>query len=813
MNPQTKNYKHILIVTGEVSGDLHASYLLKSIKKLLPDVMVTAVGSEKLRETGAHIFADLSKKSTIGFLEPLKHIPYLISIKNKLLKFIIRREVDLIILVDYQGFNMIIAKKAKKHNIPLAYYIPPQDWIWGSRKGMKKITSTVDKIVAIFQQEYEIYKGFTDNVRYFGHPLVEIIDKFKQSRTTVQLEKRYIALFPGSRKQEIHYVLPEILSIVSRIKDQGSFIINLANNHFENFVRKQLKKFQLKIPVVIGKGYEILAQSKYLIATSGTISLEATIMEIPHTILYKFHPLSYPLIKIILKKKFKLNYFSIPNILTDKEIIPEYLQNIPAKKIATNITNTLHNKDKINSIKTDLKNIKTYLQVPNQTNIIDSIAEYVVHDLIHDKKSENIQSLPHILNQETKGIHPLHLENIIVQKYGGTSVGSTEKIKLIAKRIIKKKKQQKNIVVIVSAMGKSTDQLVSLAKEIMPTPSGREYDALLSTGESISAALLAMAINMEGYNSISLTGRQAGVYTEDHHNKARILDVQPQRILKELQKDNIVIITGFQGINSQGDTTTIGRGGSDTSAVVIAAALKAECCEIYTDVDGIYTTNPNLVQKAKKLDIVSYDEMLEMASLGAGVLHPRAVEGAKEYKLELHVRSSYNFEKGTLVKEVSKMEIKNPVTGIAYDSNVAKIAIQGIPDRPGIAGELFTLLSDKKINVDTIVQSNQDHGTNGIAFTVSSDDLKQAITITENFAKETHAHTTIHDKDVAKVSIIGVGMVSIPGVASKMFAMLGQNNINIDLITTSEIKVSCIIKESQTEQAVRILHKAFKLED
>ncbi len=403
------------------------------------------------------------------------------------------------------------------------------------------------------------------------------------------------------------------------------------------------------------------------------------------------------------------------------------------------------------------------------------------------------------------------MKNIVVQKYGGTSVGTTEKIKNVAERILSFKAKGKNLVVIVSAMGDSTDELIKLAKEITPNPSGREYDALISTGEAVSASLVAMALKQKGQEAVSLSGRQAGVHTEDMHGKARILDVKPTRILEELKAGKIVIITGFQGVNSFDDTTTIGRGGSDTSAVVIAAALKAELCEIYTDVDGVYTTNPNLIKDARKLDVIAYDEMLEFASLGAGVLHPRAVEVAKAYGIEIHVRSSFNYNEGTIVKEVLKMEIKNPVTGVAYDENTAKIAILGLSDEPGVAGNLFTQLADSKVNVDMIVQSNQVNQKNDIAFTVSLDDFHKAKEITEALAKKVKAEKVVYDQEVAKVSIVGVGMVSSPGVAARMFSMLGEKGINIDLISTSEIKVSCIIDRKLTAEAVKILHSGFDL--
>ena len=400
----------------------------------------------------------------------------------------------------------------------------------------------------------------------------------------------------------------------------------------------------------------------------------------------------------------------------------------------------------------------------------------------------------------------------IVQKYGGTSVGSIEKIQRVADRIISNKEKGYHMVVIVSAMGDFTDELVSLAKQIDPYPSGREYDALLATGESISSSLLAMALTKKGHSAISLTGWQAGVYTESAHNKAKILDVKPARILSELQNDKIVIVNGFQGINSDDDITTIGRGGSDTSAVAIAAALKAEYCEIYTDVDGVYTTNPNLIKEARKHDVIDYDEMLELASLGAQVLHPRAVEGAKAYGVILVVRNSYNYNEGTIVKEVSRMEIKNPVTGIAYDENTSKIAITGLPDKPGTAGKLFTELAVAKINVDMIVQSNQTDAHNDIAFTVPQDEYAKALELTKAFATKVGAKDVVSKEHVSKVSIVGVGMVSSPGVAAKMFSLLGENSINIDLITTSEIKVSCIIDNKETKKAVQLLHTGFNLD-
>ncbi|MFH1429333.1 MAG: aspartate kinase [Candidatus Margulisiibacteriota bacterium] len=401
---------------------------------------------------------------------------------------------------------------------------------------------------------------------------------------------------------------------------------------------------------------------------------------------------------------------------------------------------------------------------------------------------------------------------IIVQKFGGTSVGDTQKIKNVATRVIAAQKGGNNVVVVVSAMGKTTDDLIRLAKEINSSPTDREMDALLATGEKVSAALLAMAIHAQGVKSVSLTGEQAGVFTEAAHSKAKILDINPERIINELNDDHIVIITGFQGVNENQDITTIGRGGSDTSAVAIAAALKADYCEIFTDVDGVYTADPREVKNARKLDVVSYEEMLELASLGAGVLHPRAVETAQFHNLAIHVRSSFNNNEGTFVKEVQAMERKKAVTGVAHDEDVAKITIFGIPDKPGTAAKLFSKLGEAKINVDMIVQSShQQKDANDIAFTIPRLDLDKAIAIANSIVKEVGATEVRFAADVAKVSIVGVGMISTPGVAAKMFTSLGEAGINIDMISTSEIKVSCVVAEQDVKKAVQVVHDAFGL--
>jgi aspartate kinase len=401
---------------------------------------------------------------------------------------------------------------------------------------------------------------------------------------------------------------------------------------------------------------------------------------------------------------------------------------------------------------------------------------------------------------------------IIVQKYGGTSVGSVERIKKVAARITVAKSAGNDVVVIVSAMGDTTDDLIELLKGVTDNPDPREYDMLLSTGEQVSAALVTMAIHSLGFKAISLTGWQAGIHTEDIPSKARITHIKLDRVQKELHEGKIVVVTGFQGIDSHGDITTIGRGGSDTSAVVIAAALKADVCEIYTDVDGVYTADPRIVNDARKLKTVSYDEMLELASLGAQVLHPRSVECAKNYGLVIHLRSSMSDLEGTYIKEVSDMEKKDVVSGVALDTNIAKVGILKVPDKPGIAAKLFRSLGDEKINVDMIIQSIHPSGSHAdMAFTVNKTEMKKAVDVTNKVAKELGAEGVVSDSDVAKISIVGVGMISKPGVAGTMFEALGKNGINIEMISTSEIKISCVIKAEQGKKAMEILHKEFIL--
>lgn len=402
---------------------------------------------------------------------------------------------------------------------------------------------------------------------------------------------------------------------------------------------------------------------------------------------------------------------------------------------------------------------------------------------------------------------------LIVQKYGGTSVGSISRIKAVARRVVKTVQQGDKVVVVVSAMAGETDKLIGLSHQITDMPDEREMDLLLSSGERVSSALTAMAIQKLGYRAMSFTGRQVGIITDSAHTKAMIERVEADRLKKALQDGVIPVIAGFQGIDVFSDVTTLGRGGSDTTAVAIAVALNADICEIYTDVDGVYTADPRIVKEAKKMDRISYDEMLEMASLGAKVLHGRAVEFAKKYNAQVIVRSSFNNKPGTLVtKEDEEME-KIVVSGVTHDKNQARITIMGVPDRPGIAARLFNAIADANIVVDMIVQnvSTRTKKTD-ISFTVPKVDAKKAFSITKEVSRELGAGGVNMNTDIAKVSIVGVGMRSHFGVASKMFETLAKNDINIMMISTSEIKVSCVIDVKDTEKAVKALHLAFILE-
>lgn len=402
--------------------------------------------------------------------------------------------------------------------------------------------------------------------------------------------------------------------------------------------------------------------------------------------------------------------------------------------------------------------------------------------------------------------------SLVVQKFGGSSVADPEKINNVANRVIEYKKAGHQVLVVVSAMGKSTDELIGLASKITKNPTAREMDMLLSTGEQVSIALLAMSIQSKSFAVVSLTGHQAGIQTNRAHGKAKIIDIKTERLKKELENDNIIIVAGFQGISDQDDITTLGRGGSDTTAVALAAALNADICEIYTDVDGIYTSDPRIVKNASKLQSISYDEMLELASLGALVLQPRAVEFAKLKNVKLHVRSSFNYNDGTVVQEVEDLEKAMVVSGVACDKNVTKIAVFDVPDRPGIAYQLFDALAEADINVDMIIQSHEQEEKNDISFTVTRDDKEQAVKITKKIADAIGARGVASDDTVAKVSIVGAGMKTNPGVAAKMFEVLFKSNINIQMISTSEIKVSCVIDEAQAEEAILGLHTAFGLD-
>ncbi|MBQ4153364.1 MAG: aspartate kinase [Oscillospiraceae bacterium] len=397
---------------------------------------------------------------------------------------------------------------------------------------------------------------------------------------------------------------------------------------------------------------------------------------------------------------------------------------------------------------------------------------------------------------------------LIVQKFGGSSVKDAERVFNVAGIITETYAKGNNVVVVVSAQGDTTDDLIEKAKEINPHASKREMDVLLTTGEQISMSLLAMAIEKLGYPVVSLTGWQAGFLTTSDYGNARIRKLNPERINRELDKKNIVIVSGFQGVNRFDDLTTLGRGGSDTSAVAIAAALHADLCQIYTDVDGVYTADPRKVKTAKKLDEVSFDEMLELASLGAQVLHNRSVEMAKKYSVNMEVVSSYERKPGTKVKEVVKVE-KMLIKGVAKDSDIARIAVVGLPDEPGIAFKIFSNLSRKKVNVDIILQSIGRNNTKDISFTCPLSQVAAAKEVLENDLEHLGAEKIEINENVAKVSIVGAGMQSNPGVAATMFEALFEAGINISMISTSEIKISVLIKKENADKAVAVIHDAF----
>ena len=401
---------------------------------------------------------------------------------------------------------------------------------------------------------------------------------------------------------------------------------------------------------------------------------------------------------------------------------------------------------------------------------------------------------------------------LIVQKYGGTSVGDLSRIRNVARRVAKTRQEGNDVVVVVSAMSGETDRLIQLAYQASDNPDLREYDALISTGEQVSMALLAITLNAMGVPSKSFLAPQIRIITDNAFAKARIQRVEIKRLRKELKAGIIPIVAGFQGMDKNGNITTLGRGGSDTTGVALAAALKADVCEIYTDVEGVYTTDPNICQEARKLSRITYDEMMEMASLGAKVLQIRSVEFAKKYNVPLHVRSSFSEKNGTFViKEGEKME-RVLVSGVTYNKNEARITVVRVPDKPGIASRIFTPISDANIVVDMIIQNNSADGYTDLTFTVPKVDFKKALKLVKKAAEEIKAQEVLTDENIAKVSIVGAGMVSHAGVASKMFTALANENINILMISTSEIKISCVVDAKYGELAARVLHQAFGLD-
>jgi len=401
---------------------------------------------------------------------------------------------------------------------------------------------------------------------------------------------------------------------------------------------------------------------------------------------------------------------------------------------------------------------------------------------------------------------------IVVQKYGGSSVADAERILNVARRVARTRDQGNQMVVVVSAMGDTTDDLLQLAGQISRQPNKRELDVLLSTGEVVSSTLLTMALQDMGYDAISLTGAQAGIHTDTAYSRARISQIETQRVVRELEKGKIVIVAGFQGVNDNMDVTTLGRGGSDTTAVALAAALNSRECQIYTDVEGVYTADPRLVPEAVRLPEIGYEEMLELASYGARVMHPRAVELGELFNIPIRVASSLSEKPGTLIHREVAMEIRNKVRSIAHDLGVVKITVVGVPDRPGIAAAIFTPLAEAGINVDTIVQNASIEGITDLTFTVDGSQLREAMAVTGPLARDIGARDCVSAASLGKVSVIGTGMQNTPGFAAKMFRTLSEAGINIQLITTSDIRITCIIAEDRIKDAVRELHRAFELD-
>ena len=401
---------------------------------------------------------------------------------------------------------------------------------------------------------------------------------------------------------------------------------------------------------------------------------------------------------------------------------------------------------------------------------------------------------------------------MIVQKYGGTSVGTAARIRRVSRRIAKTVKEGHKVVAVVSAMGHTTDRLIALAQSVNPEPPARELDMLVANGETITAPLVAMCLQGMGVPAISLSGLQAGVRTSAHHSRARIRDIKPDRILEALNEGKVVVVAGFQGVTEDFEVTTLGRGGSDTTAVALAAALNAESCEIYTDVDGIYTADPRIVKSARKLTHIQYDEMLELAAVGARVMHPRAVEIGELYGVPIHVRSSFHEGVGTMIVAHVPMEDRQRVRGIAEETNVAKITVVGVPDRPGVAATIFEPLGAAGISVDVIVQNIGRSRRTDLTFSVAESDLKAAEKLVKASAKSIGATKVVSAGDVAKLSIVGTGMLGTPGIAGRMFRALADAGINIEMISTSEIRITCLVARDQVQKGVRILHKAFDLD-
>ncbi len=402
-------------------------------------------------------------------------------------------------------------------------------------------------------------------------------------------------------------------------------------------------------------------------------------------------------------------------------------------------------------------------------------------------------------------------KGIIVQKYGGTSIANINRIKDVAKRVVGVRRQGYDVVVVVSAVGDTTDKLITLAHQVTGSPSGRELDMLISTGEQVACSLLAMAIQAMGQDAISFTGAQVGIITDDAFTRARIIDINAKKIIAELNKGKVAIVAGFQGANLNQEITTLGRGGSNLTAVALAQFLKAKVCEMNSDVEGVFTADPKIVKDAKKLDRISYEEMFELASLGAQILQPRSIEFAMKFGVPIHVRSSFSKKQGTIIsREVRAME-DIVVSGVALNKDEAKITICDVPDKPGIAAKIFKLIAGENINVDMIIQNVSRTGATDVSFTVPADDLHRTVKVSKDVADRIGAGDVLVDKEIAKVSIVGIGMRSHSGVAAKMFEALAEKRINIEMISTSEIKISCVVEKSKAEEAVRAIHKKFNL--